>query len=94
MAIRSMTRRDAFRLLGAAGVTIAGCKSADEEAAAASAGDLNLFGGCGTYDRSGTPSSEPEELRKYEKVVILMMENRSFDHYFGHLSLQIGRAHV
>ena len=82
-----MTRRDAFRLLGAAGVTIAGCKSADEEAAAASAGDLNLFGSCGSYDRSGTPSSAPEELRKYEKVVILMMENRSFDHYFGHLSL-------
>ena len=45
-----MTRRDAFRLLGAAGVALAGCKS-EEEATADSAGDLNLFGGCGHYDR-------------------------------------------
>ena len=33
----------------------------------------------------------PEEL-DIETVVILMMENRSFDHYFGSLSLEEGRA--
>jgi phospholipase C len=33
----------------------------------------------------------PEEL-DVETVVIVMMENRSFDHYFGSLSLEEGRA--
>jgi len=30
---------------------------------------------------------QAELLRRYKKFVILVMENRSFDHYFGHLSL-------
>jgi len=33
----------------------------------------------------------PEELN-IETVVVVMMENRSFDHYFGSLSLEEGRA--
>ncbi len=28
-----------------------------------------------------------EALRQYKHIVVLVMENRSFDHYFGHLSL-------
>ena len=28
-----------------------------------------------------------EALLKVKKIVILMMENRSFDHYFGHLTI-------
>ena len=31
-----------------------------------------------------------EVLRRYKKFVIVVMENRSFDHYFGHLSLPKG----
>jgi phospholipase C len=34
---------------------------------------------------------QPEEL-DIETVIIVMMENRSFDHYFGALSLEEGRA--
>src|SRR5678816_4162938 len=54
-------------------------------------GSLAL-GGC-----SGSPEEEeddnaavtagPELLKRYKKIVVLIMENRSFDHYFGHLSL-------
>ena len=32
----------------------------------------------------------PADLRQIEHVVILIQENRSYDHYFG----KIGRAHV
>jgi phospholipase C len=38
-------------------------------------------------DKARAHSGAPELLRKYDKFVVLMMENRSFDHYFGHLSL-------
>ena len=86
MAMRSMSRRDAFRFLGAAGVALAGCKADDAETSSAE-GDLNPFR-CGNGDPSPSVTAKaPAEFRGYEKVVILMMENRSFDHYFGHLSL-------
>ena len=53
-----------------------------------------------TATHSATPSPSatatpsplvPEEL-EIETVIILMMENRSFDHYYGSLSLEEGRA--
>ena len=37
-------------------------------------------------DVQTTPSSGPASLSDIEHVVILMQENRSFDHYFGTLS--------
>ena len=84
--MRSMSRRDAFRFLGATGVALAGCKSEDDGTGSVE-GDLNPFR-CGNGDKFAAATAKaPEELRGYEKVVILMMENRSFDHYFGHLSL-------
>jgi phospholipase C len=50
-------------------------------------------------DRDGEPRLEPLEdfelLREHiDTVVVLMMENRSFDHYFGALTLEEGRADV
>jgi len=33
-------------------------------------------------------------LRKIEHIVVLMLENRSFDHMLGHLSLENGRAEI
>jgi phospholipase C len=47
-----------------------------------------------TASPSATATSgplRPEEL-DIETVIIVMMENRSFDHYFGSLSLEEGRA--
>jgi phospholipase C len=53
-----------------------------------------------TFTPTATPSTtptpttaplRPEEL-DIETVIIVMMENRSFDHYFGSLSLEEGRA--
>lgn len=48
-----------------------------------------LFG-CGD-DRSTAGALRPEEL-DIETVIVVMMENRSFDHYFGAYSLLEGRA--
>jgi phospholipase C len=41
-------------------------------------------------------STEPaaENLRKIEHIVVLMLENRSFDHMLGYLSLEGGRTDV
>lgn len=83
----SFSRRDALKLLG--GLALAGCaaESNEEETGA----DQGAFRFCGS--REGQRSSDaartsaPPELQRYEKIVVLMMENRSFDHYFGHLSL-------
>jgi phospholipase C len=35
-----------------------------------------------------------ENLAKIEHVVVLMLENRSFDHMLGYLSLEGGRADI
>src|SRR5579862_3631484 len=36
----------------------------------------------------------PDGIKKIEHLVVLMMENRSFDHYFGNYSLNEGRVEV
>src|SRR4030095_13116749 len=33
-----------------------------------------------------------ELLSRYKKFVVVIMENRSFDHYFGHLSLPVSEG--
>ncbi len=49
---------------------------------------------CGPKD-DGVPDLEPSDpLLRIEHHVLVMMENRSFDHYFGSLSLVEGRAEV
>jgi phospholipase C len=42
----------------------------------------------------GSSSATAENLGKIEHVVVLMLENRSFDHMLGYLSLEGGRADV
>lgn len=37
-------------------------------------------------------SQQGEILRRYKKFVVVVMENRSFDHLFGHLSLPRSEA--
>ncbi len=49
-----------------------------------------LLSACGSSSSSSS-DLQPEEL-DIETVVFVMMENRSFDHYFGALSLEEGRA--
>jgi hypothetical protein len=49
--------------------------------------------GCGASSEGDEVEQEAEAvgtrelLARYKKIVVLVMENRSFDHYFGHLSL-------
>jgi hypothetical protein len=73
-------------------------------------GILGVAGMGGTWGCSGSADEEAaheadavakgaEILARYKKFVVLVMENRSFDHYFGHLSLPLneggeGRADV
>jgi len=53
-------------------------------AALAGATGALAVGGCGDAASSGTPSALPDPTKSgIEHVVVLMMENRSFDHYFG-----------
>jgi len=65
----TITRRQALRDAGAAGLSVAAVGGVEGLLAAAA----------GAAPRHGS-------LRDIEHVVILMQENRSFDHYFGTLS--------
>lgn len=40
------------------------------------------------------PDPTLDNLRKIEHIVVLMMENRSFDHFLGYLTLENGRTDV
>jgi phospholipase C len=84
--VSRFSRRDALKFLGLAGLSVAGC-NADQDPEGPN--DQAIFGKkCRTDALVGEAAlTSPPELRRYEKVVVLMMENRSFDHYFGHLSL-------
>jgi phospholipase C len=75
---RSIDRRTALKGLGAASLTPL------------------LPVGCVTEPGPEGPTEvTPELLRdRIDTVVLLMMENRSFDHYFGSLSLEEGRTDV
>jgi phospholipase C len=52
------------------------------------------LGGRGTI--GGVVVEEPgrANLEKVDHIVVLMMENRSFDHMLGYLSLEGGRGDV
>src|SRR5690242_2448650 len=45
-------------------------------------------------DTRGLPDAALENLQKIEHVVVLMLENRSFDHMLGYLRLEAGRTEV
>ncbi len=94
-----LSRRETLRGAGAlAGASvIGGCgtgsgdEDEDEEGGSATKGD-----DLGDAARCSAPSdlSDSELLAPIEHIVVLMMENRSFDHYFGSLSLEEGRMDV
>lgn len=81
-----LSRRDALKALGAA------------------AGSATLTAGCA--DNAAGPSDTDSDsdagvdlpldnpLEAIDTIVVLMMENRTFDHYFGALSLEEGREDV
>ncbi|MBZ0254200.1 MAG: alkaline phosphatase family protein, partial [Candidatus Methylomirabilis sp.] len=81
------TRREALRHLARLG------------GAAAIAPLVNACGNGSSHDAllagPGVQDLRPEDLRdKLGPIVFLMQENRSFDHYYGSLSLLEGRADV
>lgn len=72
----AITRRQALRQLGA----LAGAATLSP-----------LFSGCGDGGGGTEQVLQPEEV-DIETVIVVMMENRSFDHYFGSLRLEEGRG--
>ncbi len=89
----NVTRRNLLKLLGAGAFAI-GCGSSDDSVAAtpdpdAGAGPLP-DGGIPEVDAATADGSSPvptglEMLQGVENIVVVMMENRSFDHFFGAL---------
>src|SRR6476619_1866261 len=43
---------------------------------------------------SPTVDASAANLKKIEHIVVLMLENRSFDHMLGYLSLEAGRSDI
>lgn len=93
--MRKRTRRQVLRDLSAAvvGASAAGCGRSSVPA---------TDGGSETPTPEGTPTPAPtatplpnltaeELLAPIDTIVVLMMENRSFDHFFGSLELAEGR---
>jgi phospholipase C len=76
---RSITRRQVLKGIGAA------------TGAALLGPTLHACGGSGSTETTDVPQLEPEEL-DIDTLVIVMMENRSFDHYYGALRLEEERA--
>ena len=72
MSLRNISRRELLKLGGAAAATELGAQ---------------LLHGCGAFGVNQIPSPGPSacggKLTDIEHVVILIQENRSFDHYFG-----------
>ncbi len=74
---QAVSRRDALRMIGGA---------------AGAATLAPWMSSCGDGATSAAASTlRPEDL-DIETVIVVMMENRSFDHYFGALSLDEGRS--
>jgi phospholipase C len=80
-SLHRLSRRHALQGVGVAlgASVLPGCSSED------SVGQLPLPG-------TGPDDPTPDELlREIDTLVVVMMENRSFDHYFGSLSLLEGK---
>src|SRR5690242_14882840 len=82
-----LNRRRALQAFSAIVGSIAGigCSSTEEEEDASSHEELNFC--LRGMDRDRSERRGPHPLQRYGKFVVLMMENRSFGHYFGHLGL-------
>jgi phospholipase C len=86
MIDRKLTRRDVMKGLGlGAGAALAGCALPTDSG--------GIWGAGGKADEgSGPPPASWADVRatgRIEHVVVLCMENRSFDHYFGAYSLPV-----
>jgi phospholipase C len=83
-----LSRRDALQGVGAAigASVLPGCSSEDST----SSGSTPVTPGPDSGPLPGEPTPE-ELLAEIDTFVVVMMENRSFDHYFGALSLLEGR---
>lgn len=53
-----------------------------------------LVAGCAPRVQDSSPLADEEAPATIEHVLVIMMENRSFDHFFGALKLEEGRADV
>lgn len=86
MSSRFSRRRalQAFSAIASAAAWGCGASPEDEEAAAGE-DELNIC--VGRMDRARREYGGALEFHKYEKFVVLCMENRSFDHFFGHLTI-------
>jgi len=82
-----MTRRQALSILGLGGLAAMGCTTSDSDSDDADAQEGDFSNKCAADRLTSAAASSPESLRRYDHIVVLMMENRSFDHYFGHLSM-------
>jgi phospholipase C len=77
------SRRRLLQALSAMGVAnVVGCASEEEEP---KTNDDNELGFC--LRTKTPPRAGPADFHGVDKIVVLCMENRSFDHYFGHLSI-------
>ncbi|MDB4943933.1 MAG: Acid phosphatase [Labilithrix sp.] len=83
-----VTRRTILQILGAG--ALVGCGGADDEPATPADGtpsapvDPAVDGGPAADAQAAAPTAL-DMLREIEAVVVVMMENRSFDHFFGAL---------
>lgn len=80
-----LSRRDALKTISAllSAAALPACASVDEAATPETGATEDELAFC--FGKKPPPGRGA--LRKYDKIVVLMMENRSFDHYFGHLSM-------
>src|SRR5687767_10044838 len=91
MSHNIFTRRRALQAFSAImGAAAVGCSKEEEGDDTTEGDELNLC--LGGMDAARREFGGPVQMHKYEKFVVLMMENRSFDHYFGHLSMPANAA--
>ncbi|MBI4510997.1 MAG: hypothetical protein HY698_15290, partial [Deltaproteobacteria bacterium] len=87
----NVSRRDVLVGMGAAvGATVVGCGG---EGDVGDVDDVDVDGSVLLPEPDAGLMRSPEELlSKIDHLVVLCMENRSFDHYLGSLRLVEGRA--
>jgi len=86
-----ITRRDLLVGVGASVVACAGKRNAGDDSGGDDAPpDAEAVNAC----TASSPLSPEELLAHVDAIVVLCMENRSFDHYLGSLRLAEGRADV
>ncbi len=87
----SMTRRRALQHMGVGLSALAAACASPSEGSPAEASDVNELlpsdPALAAPDMARGPLTKKELLGSVDSVIVLMMENRSFDHYLGALKL-------